>query len=91
MKTYLGDNLELADKDVLRRVGVDASLDAKAIDELLASNVFEDIVIAEEKEAAKYGISTVPFFAVDKYGFSGAQSANYMKEVITKVLVEENK
>lgn len=91
MKTYLGDNLELADKDVLRRVGVDAGLDAKAVDELLASNVFEDTVIAEEQEAAKYSISTVPFFAVDTYGFSGAQSANYMKEVITKVLVEENK
>lgn len=50
MKTYLGDNLELADKDVLRRVGVDAGLDAKAIDELLASNAFEDTVIAEEKK-----------------------------------------
>ena len=91
MKTYLGDNLELADKDVLRRVGVDAGLDAKAIDELLASNAFEDTVIAEEKEAAKYGINTVPFFVVGTYGFSGAQSADYMKEIITKVLEEENK
>ena len=91
MKTYLGDNLELADKEVLRRVGVDAGLDAKAVDELLVSDVFEDTVIAEEQEAAKHGINTVPFFVVGKYGFSGAQSADYMKEVITKALEEENK
>ena len=87
--SYFTDNKELADKELLQKIGEDAGLDAEEIREVLSSDKYKDEVLLDEREAARYGIHAVPFFVVGQYGISGAQSVDGMKATIMKVLKEE--
>ena len=89
-KAYFTDNKELADKELLQKIGEECGLDTEEIREVLASDKYRDEVLHDEKEAARYGIHAVPFFVVGKYGISGAQSTEGMKATIMKVLEEES-
>ena len=89
-KAYFTDNLELADKTLLQRIGEEAGMDAQEVRDLLNSNQYEDEVIQDEQEAAMNGIHAVPFFVVgDRYGISGAQPLEGMKATVQKALEEE--
>ena len=71
---YLGEGEALGDTEVLVRLAADAGLDAGAAREALASGAFGDAVRADEARARAFGITGVPFFAIDeRYGVSGAQ------------------
>ena len=89
-KAYFTDNKELADKELLQKIGEECGLDTEEIREVLASDKYRDEVLLDEKEAARYGILAVPFFVVGKYGISGAQDTEGMKATIMKVLEEES-
>lgn len=88
-KAYFTDNKELADKELLQKIGEECGLDSEEIKDVLASDKYRDEVLLDEREAARYGIHAVPFFVVGKYGISGAQSTEGMKATIMKVLEEE--
>ena len=88
-KAYFSDNKELADKELLQKIGEDCGLDAEEVKEVLDSDKYKDEVILDEREASRYGIHAVPFFVVGKYGISGAQSVEGMKAAIMKVLEEQ--
>lgn len=88
-KAYFSDNKELADKELLQKIGEDCGLDAAEVKEVLDSDKYKDEVILDEREASRYGIHAVPFFVVGKYGISGAQSVEGMKAAIMKVLEEQ--
>ena len=87
-KAYFTDNQELADKELLQKIGEDAGLDAEEVKEVLSSDKYKDEVLLDEREAARYGIHAVPFFVVGQYGISGAQSVDGMKATIMKVMEE---
>ena len=87
-KVYFTDNKELADKELLQKIGEDAGLDAEEVKEVLSSDKYKDEVLLDEREAARYGIHAVPFFVVGQYGISGAQSVDGMKAAIMKVMEE---
>ena len=87
-KAYFTDNKELADKELLQKIGEDAGLDAEEVKEVLSSDKYKDEVLLDEREAARYGIHAVPFFVVGQYGISGAQSVDGMKATIMKVMEE---
>jgi len=87
-KVYFTDNKELADKELLQKIGEDAGLDAEEVKEVLSSDKYKDKVLLDEREAARYGIHAVPFFVVGQYGISGAQSVDGMKAAIMKVMEE---
>jgi len=87
-KAYFTDNKELADKELLQKIGEDAGLDAEEVKEVLSSDKYKDEVLLDEREAARYGIHAVPFFVVGQYGISGAQSVDGMKAAIMKVMEE---
>ena len=87
-KAYFTDNKELADKELLQKIGEDAGLDAEEVKEVLSSDKYKDEVLLDEGEAARYGIHAVPFFVVGQYGISGAQSVDGMKATIMKVMEE---
>ena len=53
------------------------------------SEMGRDEVIADETQAASYGIHAVPFFVIGEYGISGAQTTEGMKQTMLKVLGEE--
>lgn len=89
-KAYFTDNKELADKEVLLNIAVECGLNKDEVKTLLDSDKYKDDVILDEKEASRYGIHSVPFFYVNSYGISGAQSEEYMKDTILAALEKEN-
>ena len=88
-RAYFSENQELADKDLLQKIGEDCGLDVAEVKEVLDSDKYQDEVILDEREASRYGIHAVPFFVVGQYGISGAQSVEDMKATIVKVLEEQ--
>ena len=87
-KAYFTENKELADKELLQKIGEECGLDAEEVKEVLSSDKYEDDVLLDEREAARYGIHAVPFFVVGQYGISGAQSVEGMKATIMKAMEE---
>ena len=86
---YFTDNVELADKAILRKIAVDCGLDEKDVQEVLNSDKYEDEVRADEYEAAQMGIHGVPFFIIGDAGISGAQSPATFKSYIEAALKEQ--
>ncbi|MEO6444180.1 MAG: DsbA family oxidoreductase [Gemmatimonadaceae bacterium] len=71
---YLTDGEALGDIDVLVRLAEEVGLDPHAARESLRGDAFADAVRADESRAHAFGISGVPFFAIDEaIGVSGAQ------------------
>lgn len=86
---YFTDNKELADKELLQRIGEECGLDSSEVKDVLYSDRYREEVILDEREAARYGIHAVPFFVIGQYGISGAQSMESMKATIIKALKEQ--
>ena len=80
---YFTENRELADRELLERIGKDCGLQEEEIREVLDSDRYREDVLLDEREAARYGIHAVPFFVIGRYGISGAQSRErrYYKRV----------
>ena len=80
---YFSENLELADHGVLRKIGIDAGLVSREVDELLASDRFESEVRSDEFEAHNRNIHAVPFFVInDTQNISGAAPTEQMISVL---------
>ena len=74
MRAYFTDGESVADADTLVRLGREVGLDADRVRDALASDAYASDVRADEQRARTFGISGVPFFAIDEtYGVSGAQ------------------
>lgn len=83
---YFTRNLELADPEILCSIGEDCGLDPAEIRQVLQSDRYRQEVLQDEREAARYGIRAVPFFLIGKYGVSGAQPVEIMREAIRKAM-----
>jgi predicted DsbA family dithiol-disulfide isomerase len=71
---YLTQGEAVGEHDVLVRIATEAGLDGAAARSMLESDAYADAVRADEARARSFGISGVPFFAIDeRYGVSGAQ------------------
>jgi predicted DsbA family dithiol-disulfide isomerase len=84
-----GENV--GDHDVLRKVAVDAGLDAGRVDEVLASAEYLDEVHADIDQARAYGATGVPFFVVDeRYGVSGAQPTEVFSQLLERAWADSH-
>ena len=73
-RAYFTDGAALGDHETLVRLAADVGIPADRARATLASDEFAAAVRADEARARGFGISGVPFFAVDeRYGISGAQ------------------
>jgi len=73
-RAYLTDGETLGDIQVLVRLAGEAGIDSETARRVLEGNEFTAAVRADEARARTFGISGVPFFAIDeRYGVSGAQ------------------
>jgi predicted DsbA family dithiol-disulfide isomerase len=91
LAAYFGRGESMGDHDVLRRVAVDAGLDAARVDEVLASEEYVDAVRADIAQARAYGATGVPFFVVDeRYGVSGAQPAEVFTELLERAWADSH-
>ncbi|MEA3200146.1 MAG: hypothetical protein QOE90_1574 [Thermoplasmata archaeon] len=74
MRAYHGEGADLADRATLRRLALEAGLEASDVDDVLSSEAYADAVRADEALAAELGVQGVPFFVLDgRHAISGAQ------------------
>jgi predicted DsbA family dithiol-disulfide isomerase len=88
MKAYFEEGQLVSDGDTLVRLAVDAGVDESAARRVLASDVHAREVRADERDAAELGIGGVPFFVIGRYGVSGAQPPEVLREVLAKARKE---
>jgi predicted DsbA family dithiol-disulfide isomerase len=83
MRGYFGEGLAVGDPEALVAAAAEAGLDAAAARRALAGDDHAQAVRDDEERAAGFGVSGVPFFAIEeKWGISGAQPL----EVFTRAL-----
>ena len=76
MKAYFTDGIAIGQAAELVRLAGEAGVDENEARAVLEGDRYADTVRADEARAREFGISGVPFFAIDeRYGVSGAQPA----------------
>jgi len=91
LAAYFTHTENVADHGTLRKIAAGVGLDARRVDEVLASSEYADEVWADIAQAQAYGASGVPFYVVDgKYGVSGAQPSEVFAEVIERAWRESH-
>jgi predicted DsbA family dithiol-disulfide isomerase len=85
MKAYFTEGALISDHDQLAALAVEIGLDAAEVGAVLAGDDYADDVRADLALARGFGITGVPFFAVDRtYGVSGAQEAATLTDVLQR-------
>ena len=79
----------IGDRETLVRLGTEAGLDVDEIRSALESDAYAEEVRADERAAVEYGITAVPFFAVDgRYGMAGAQPTAALESALDRAWAE---
>jgi predicted DsbA family dithiol-disulfide isomerase len=79
----------IADAETLVRLVAEAGLDADEAHAVLAEDRYAAEVRHDEEQAQRLGITGVPFFVIDgKYGVSGAQPADVLRQVLDRAWAE---
>jgi predicted DsbA family dithiol-disulfide isomerase len=74
LKAYFTDGEAIGDPETLARLAAEVGLDPARAREVLGGDAYAADVRADEARARSFGISGVPFFAIDeRYGVPGAQ------------------
>ncbi len=74
---------DVSSPDVLRRIGVEAGLDAQGVDALLASEQHGGDVRGDIEEGRAIGVQGVPFFVFNReFALSGAQPVDVFKQAL---------
>jgi predicted DsbA family dithiol-disulfide isomerase len=82
-RAYLGEGRAIGDRDVLVAIATEAGLEPEAARTMLPSDDYASAVRADEARAQMFGITGVPFFAIDeRVGVSGAQPSEVLLDVL---------
>jgi predicted DsbA family dithiol-disulfide isomerase len=82
-KAHFIEGKNIDDTNILVAIGMSIGLEEKEVKEVLATDAYSKEVRRDEMQAQKMGIGGVPFFVLNnKYGVSGAQSAETFLEVL---------
>ena len=88
-RAYFAEGAGLGGRETLVRLAEEVGLDPGAVHTALASGAFADEVRADEDRARSFGISGVPFFAIDeRYGISGAQPPELLLQALQQAWSE---
>jgi predicted DsbA family dithiol-disulfide isomerase len=91
LAAYFTRGDDVGDRETLRRVAVDAGVDATRVDEVLASEDYLDAVHEDIAQARAYGATGVPFFVVDqRYAVSGAQPTEVFSQLLDRAWTESH-
>lgn len=86
-RAYFAEGEDLSDPDTLVRLGAEVGLDPHAVRAALGDEDYGRAVERDITRARMLGVNGVPFFLVDqKYGISGAQSAEAFAGAFEQVL-----
>ncbi|UOQ56097.1 DsbA family oxidoreductase [Leucobacter allii] len=84
---YFAEGEDMSDPDALARLGAEAGLEPDEVRAALDDEAYGDAVQQDIARARMLGVNGVPFFLLDqKYGVSGAQSADAFQGVFAQVL-----
>ncbi len=85
LRGYHSEGEAIGDHDIIRRLAVDAGLDADEVADVLAGDRYARAVRADEEQAFEFGCSGVPFFVLDRrFAIPGAQLADVMRQVLDR-------
>ena len=88
-RAYFSEGAALGDREVLVSLASDVGLDAEATRSALEGDAFAHAVRADEERARGFGITGVPFFAIDeRYGISGAQPPEVILSALQQAWAE---
>ncbi len=87
-RAYLCEGARMSDHDALLRLAEDVGIEVDDAAAVLGSTDFSDEVRADELQAAKMGVTGVPFFMIGRYGIPGAQEQNVFTQVIEKAFAD---
>jgi predicted DsbA family dithiol-disulfide isomerase len=83
LRAYFGEGELISDHDTLVRLAVEVGVPVDDVREMLAGDRFAPEVRDDERTAARFGISAVPTFVVDRaLGASGAHPPEAMLELL---------
>jgi predicted DsbA family dithiol-disulfide isomerase len=89
MRAYFTEGESVAEPDTLVRLGTEVGLDPERVRDVVAGDAFASDVRADEQRARTFGISGVPFFAIDeRYGISGAQTPEVLVGALRRAYEE---
>jgi Predicted dithiol-disulfide isomerase involved in polyketide biosynthesis len=91
MRAYFTEGESVADPDTLVRLGAEVGLDPARVREAVTTDAHAADVRADEERARAFGISGVPFFAIDeRYGVSGAQTPDVLLDALRRAYEERD-
>jgi predicted DsbA family dithiol-disulfide isomerase len=89
MRATFTEGLPIADNPTLVRLATEAGLPAAEVQAALDGDAYAGAVRADEQQAARYGITGVPFFVADgKYAVSGAQPPEVLLQLLQRAYDE---
>lgn len=90
-RAYFTESKHIGDHDTLTELAVDVGMDRDAVEKMLAGDDMADAVREDERSAQQYGISSVPYFLVNKkYALTGAQPTTVIARALKKILNDES-
>ena len=85
------EGLPIADTPTLVRLATEVGLPSAQVQAVLDGDAYADAVRADEQQAARYGITGVPFFVADgKYAVSGAQPPEALLQLLQRAYDERS-
>lgn len=91
LAAYFTEGKRIGDPEVLADEAAAVGLDRAAAAAVLAGDDYADDVQADISLAGAFGISGVPFFVIDrKYGISGAQPAEVIRQSLENAWLESH-
>ncbi|HEY1622973.1 MAG TPA: DsbA family protein, partial [Streptosporangiaceae bacterium] len=89
LRATFTEGLPIAGKPTLVRLATEAGLPAAQVQAVLDGDAYAGTVRADEQQAARYGITGVPFFVADgKYAVSGAQPPEVLLQLLQRAYDE---
>lgn len=91
MAAYFTEGEPVADSDALVRRAVAVGVDGAEARRVLEGDAYAAEVRADEDDARRLGITSVPFFVLDRrYGIAGAQSADVLLGALEQAWAERS-
>ncbi len=81
----------IGDHEVLVRLATEVGIDGDEVASMLASDDHAEAVRNDERVAAELGVTSVPFFVVDRaYGLSGAQPSEALRSLLQRAWADNH-
>jgi predicted DsbA family dithiol-disulfide isomerase len=90
LHAYYTESKHIGDHETLIELAVEVGLNPEEVAALLAGDEMSTEVRADEENAGRYGIRSIPTFIInEKYALTGAQGADVFAQALQQVLDQD--